>query len=228
MRPSARSPDHVSSCAQPQRGSPTVAGSTAGTPVHPVDAVYASSAWPAAAEDLATFVRKWARCRCATNGRELDVLVLHRRVRYLVQALSGMPFEDYLQKYIFDPLGMKDTRSPSHQTSWTASPPTTCVVTTDARRGRPRRALRRAPTFVSGGGGLLCTMADYPASAKCCRGGDSTGQHHRPAHLEVMTQNHCRVAATLTQMGSVPSPKRATKHRIRPGFATTWVKWRLG
>ena len=91
---------------------------------------------------------------------------------YLVETISGQRFDEYLQEYIFDPLGMEDTSFdvPSEKIDRFAA---------NYERG-PDRQLRllddpatsnyaEPQTFFSGGGGLVSTGARLPtASAKCC------------------------------------------------------------
>jgi CubicO group peptidase (beta-lactamase class C family) len=113
----------------------------------------------------------------------------------LVEKISGVPFAEYLQDHILGPLGMVDTsfevtadkvhrfaanyqRNPD-KTTTLMDDPTTSVYT-------------RPPTFVSGGGGLTGTLADY---ARFCemlrRGGELDG--HRiigPRTLDLMRRNH--------------------------------------
>lgn len=80
---------------------------------------------------------------------------------YLVEVLSGQTFDDYLQERLFDPLGMSDTGffvAPENAERF-------------ARQYRPRAdgTLARTdsgmflqkPKFLSGGGGLTSTAADY-------------------------------------------------------------------
>ena len=83
---------------------------------------------------------------------------------YLVELISGEPFDEYLRKTIFEPLGMRDTgfRLPQGQTARFAA---------NYRRQRDKRlTLEDDPesspylppqTFFSGGGGLVSTAEDY-------------------------------------------------------------------
>lgn len=92
-----------------------------------------------------------------TYGVSTDVL------GYLVEVVSGMPFEAFMQERIFKPLGMRDTAF---------SVPKENVVRFAAlyrptEEGKLRLA-RNAPLanddvsfFPSGGGGLVSTAADY-------------------------------------------------------------------
>ena len=87
---------------------------------------------------------------------------------YLVEVLSGQPFDEFLQERIFDPLGMVDTGfhvpAEDHgrfaqvygydEAGTLVAPPAP-----DASEG-PRPFLDPA-TFFSGGGGLVSTTMDY-------------------------------------------------------------------
>jgi len=83
---------------------------------------------------------------------------------YIVQKLSGMPFEEYLDKHIFKPLGMVDTSFyvPKEKLSRLAQ-----VYTYDKQgkltpqEGGFNRDYSIKPALPSGGGGLLSTATDY-------------------------------------------------------------------
>ncbi len=82
----------------------------------------------------------------------------------LVEVLSGQRFDDYVRATIFEPLGMVDTgfRVPDDQIDRFAA----CY-----KRDADKRLVlqddpldsryRRQPSFLSGGGGLVSTTADY-------------------------------------------------------------------
>ncbi len=82
----------------------------------------------------------------------------------LVEVLSGMPFDQYLKTHIFDPLGMVDTGfyvpkekmdrfaqmySPKREGGLSVADPNLS------------RNYVNAPTFFSGGGGMVSTATDY-------------------------------------------------------------------
>jgi len=83
---------------------------------------------------------------------------------YLVQKLSGMPFEEYLEKRIFKPLGMVDTAFfvPQEKLNRFAE-----MYTYDKQGAlTPEKAglnhdFSKKPAFPSGGGGLVSTATDY-------------------------------------------------------------------
>ena len=82
---------------------------------------------------------------------------------YLVEVLSGMPLDKYFQSRVFDPLKMNDTGFfvPEEQ-----QPRLSDVFTID-KEGTLKEmdgsseGFRKAPTMLSGGGGLVSTMDDY-------------------------------------------------------------------
>ena len=84
---------------------------------------------------------------------------------YLVEVVSGMPFEEFLQTRIFGPLGMVDTAFsvPPEKADRFAA-----LYRHNRREGLMKRVGGNAPLakdelnfFPSGGGGLVSTAADY-------------------------------------------------------------------
>ncbi len=94
-----------------------------------------------------------------TYGVSVDVL------GYLVEVVSGMPFEEFLQTRLFKPLGMMDTAFsvPPEKVNRFAA-----LYRHNRREGMMKRVGEDAPLandevsfFPSGGGGLVSTAADY-------------------------------------------------------------------
>ncbi|MDX2234574.1 MAG: serine hydrolase domain-containing protein [Hyphomonadaceae bacterium] len=124
---------------------------------------------------------------------------------YLVQAVSGIPFPQFLSERIFAPLGMCDTGfevAPGARerfaSCYMATPGGGMVRSDDARSS----VYLAPPEFVSGGGGLVSTAADY---LKFCRmliqGGVLDGQRLLGRKtVELMTQNHLPGGRFLTDM----------------------------
>ena len=116
-------------------------------------------------------------------------------VGYLVGKISGQPFEHFLRSRILDPLGMTDTdfMVPAAKASRFAA----CYAATPdgrmALQDDPQTSFfLKPPSFVSGGGGLVSTAADY---LRFCRmllnGGALDGVRLvSPKTLELMSQNH--------------------------------------
>ena len=114
---------------------------------------------------------------------------------YLVQVLSGQPFDEYLQEHIFDPLGMEDTgfdvpaekidrfaanyeRGPDKQLRLLDDPAT-------SNYAEPQ-------TFFSGGGGLVSTAHDYHRFCQMMLNeGELDGVRLLgPKTIELMKMNH--------------------------------------
>jgi CubicO group peptidase (beta-lactamase class C family) len=116
-------------------------------------------------------------------------------VGYLVGKISGQPFEQFLRTRIIDPLRMSDTdfMVPAAKASRFAA----CyAATADGRmtlQDDPQTSgFLQPPGFVSGGGGLVSTAADY---LRFCRmllnGGQLDGVRLvSPKTLELMSMNH--------------------------------------
>ena len=122
---------------------------------------------------------------------------------YLVQQLSGMPFETFLQQRIFAPLGMVDTgfTVQPHQVERLAAcyqhdPERRLVLDDDPRES----AWSRTPMLHSGGGGLVSTLADYHRFCELLRrGGELDGMRLLgPRTLALMRRNHLPGGADLT------------------------------
>ena len=114
---------------------------------------------------------------------------------YLVQTISGQPFDEYLAEHIFAPLGMVDTgfHVPAEQQQRFAA---------NYERG-PDKQLRllddpatsnylEEQTFFSGGGGLVSTAQDYWRFCQMMlNGGELDGARILgPKTIELMTMNH--------------------------------------
>lgn len=114
---------------------------------------------------------------------------------YLVGKVSGVPFEQFLRQRIFAPLGMVDTDF--HVPAAKASRLAACYMpNADGQlklQDDPATSkYLRPPTFISGGGGLVSTAADY---LRFCRmllnGGVLDGTRLlSPKTIELMTLNH--------------------------------------
>ena len=124
---------------------------------------------------------------------------------YLVGKISGMSFEQFLQQRVFDPLGMRDTGF--HVPESKASRLAACYrfagdqpmqLADDPRTS----SFLNSPAFVSGGGGLVSTMADYLRFCQMLlNGGQLEGVRLiSPKTLELMTMNHLPGGKDLTQL----------------------------
>ncbi len=114
---------------------------------------------------------------------------------HLVEVLSGEPFDEYLRRYIFEPLGMQDTaffvppeKVDRFAACYDRQPGKKLRVQDDPQRSR----YLAPPRFVSGGGGLVSTATD---TLRFCRmllgGGELDGARLIGRKtLELMTRNH--------------------------------------
>ncbi len=121
----------------------------------------------------------------------------------LVEILSGERLDDYLRRHLFEPLGMADTGFfvPDEKLDRFAA---------NYYRREKKIALmddpetsgyRKSPVFLSGGGGLVSTAADY---LRFCRmllgGGELDGMRIlSPKTLSFMTRNHLSGGRDLTE-----------------------------
>lgn len=153
---------------------------------------------------------------------------------YLVGKVSGMPFETFLKERIFDPLGMIDTAF--HVPEEKAARFCACYavgalgskvlsdkgpVLQDDPRTSP---YLKPPAFVSGGGGLVSTAADYMRFARMLlQGGELDGVRLLgPKTLALMTANHMPGGADLPSMSrSMFSEATYDGVGFGLGFATT-------
>jgi CubicO group peptidase (beta-lactamase class C family) len=124
-------------------------------------------------------------------------------VGYLVEAISGLPLDEYLQRNIFEPLGMVDTgfwvrphQAGRFAANYTPAPSGNGLTVFDDPE---TSAYLKAPTFFSGGGGLVSTAADYLRFCRMLLGGgrlDGARIIGRKT-LQLMTSNHLVDGKTL-------------------------------
>lgn len=113
---------------------------------------------------------------------------------YLIGKVAGQPFETYLRERIFRPLRMVDTDFfvPADKAARFAACYNATADGMKLQDDPERSPYLRPPTFVSGGGGLVSTAADY---LRFCRmllnGGELDGARIlSPKTIELMTANH--------------------------------------
>ncbi|MGZ4718097.1 MAG: serine hydrolase domain-containing protein [Acidimicrobiales bacterium] len=113
----------------------------------------------------------------------------------LVEVISGQPFDDYLQTTIFDPLGMLDTGFHVQEDDVDRL---AALYTRDADKrlellDDPETSpLRRPPSLLLGGGGLVGTTHDYLRFCEMLlNGGEREGVRVLGRKtVELMTSNH--------------------------------------
>ncbi len=114
---------------------------------------------------------------------------------HLVEVISGLPFDRYLEKHVFRPLGMNETgfRVPDALRDRFAA----CYVRGPRKRLRLEDDPEDSPylgdvTFFSGGGGLVSTAGDYLRFCQALLNGGSLDGVRilGPRTLDLMTRNH--------------------------------------
>jgi len=147
-------------------------------------------------ETLARSVEKLAKLPLLfTPGTAWNYSISTDVCGYLVEVISGKPFDIFLQERIFGPLGMIDSgfsvtdgKLERFAACYAAAPGGKRVLQDD-----PEKSLgRKHPKLLSGGGGLLSTAGDY---LRFCRmllnGGELDGARLLSRKtIELMTINH--------------------------------------
>jgi len=123
----------------------------------------------------------------------------------LVEVLSGMPLDRYFDEHIFEPLGMKDTAFSVPETklgrfaaNYQRQPDKSLKLLDDPKAS----TYATAPTFLSGGGGLTGTTADYLRFCEMLRqGGQFDGERIIGSRtLRLMTANHLPGGSDLASL----------------------------
>jgi CubicO group peptidase (beta-lactamase class C family) len=124
---------------------------------------------------------------------------------YLVEIISGMRFDEYLQTNLFDPLGMVDTGFyvPEEKLDRLAAiymrdPEKRLILAYDPVKS----PFTKPPTFLSGGGGLVSTAPDYYRFCQMLlNGGELDGVRILGRRtIELMTRNHLPDGQILTDL----------------------------
>jgi CubicO group peptidase (beta-lactamase class C family) len=114
---------------------------------------------------------------------------------YLVEIMSGMPFDEYLKTNIFDPLKMVDTafyvpleKIERFAALYSRQPDKKLMLVDDPGNS----SFSKPPSFLSGGGGLVSTAADYFRFCQMLiNGGELEGVRILGRKtIELMTMNH--------------------------------------
>lgn len=154
---------------------------------------------------LATMVENLAALPLVFHPGEMWLYGLSTDIcGHLVEVISGQRFDDYLQEHLFDPLQMVDTGF---------SVGDDAVARFAANYGRradkslaviddpETSTYRTPPAFLSGGGGLVSTTADYLRFAQMLlNGGELDGVRILGRKtVELMTINHLPGGAGLAE-----------------------------
>jgi CubicO group peptidase (beta-lactamase class C family) len=137
----------------------------------------------------------------------------------VVQRLSGMPFDKYLQKNIFEPLAMVDTFFevpadklnrflPNHY----LDPKTGKLTTIEDTPGSAMRDYKTVSLF-SGGGGLVSSTMDYMRFCIALRNGGVLDGNRILGEktIKYMTTNHLPASLQATGSGEQPTISAAAK-----------------
>ncbi len=135
---------------------------------------------------------------------------------YLIEKISGKPFEQFLKERIFDPLGMNDTafyvpgeKAHRFAACYNASPGGMASFHAPGAKGSltlqddpTTSSFLTPPSFISGGGGLCSTAADYLTFCRALLNGGELGGVRllAPKTLALMTTNHLPGGHDLTQL----------------------------
>ncbi|MCI3131891.1 serine hydrolase domain-containing protein [Phenylobacterium aquaticum] len=123
----------------------------------------------------------------------------------LVQRISGQSFESFLQEKIFAPLGMTDTSFSVREDQklrfaacYNATPAGGLTLQDDPTTS----PYLTAPTFHSGGGGLVSTAHDYMRFCRMLAGGGQLDGVRliAPRTLKLMASNHLPGGQDLTKL----------------------------
>jgi CubicO group peptidase (beta-lactamase class C family) len=175
---------------------------------HPLDALYRRAGvegraplMPQEGEpavDLADMVDKLSHLPLLFSpGRRWSYSVATDVCGYLIELISGQPLDRFLAARIFEPLGMVDTAFSVTADAATSAHP---LVEVDPVA---TSVFLSHPTFLSGGGGLVSTAADYLRFAHMLlNGGELDGARVLGRKtVEYMTTNHLPTGGDLASMG---------------------------
>jgi CubicO group peptidase (beta-lactamase class C family) len=160
----------------------------------PVDKLYRESS-PFQAPSLKEFVGRVAKLPLAYQPGEAWMYSVSVDIQgYLVEALSGRPFPDFVRDRILVPLGMKDTgffvpqdKLARLATVYRPDPKGSGLV---AAPNDPH--VTEPPVLPSGGGGMYSTAGDYVRFAQMLLGGGELNGVRllSPSTVELMRSNH--------------------------------------
>lgn len=180
------------------------------SPTDPVDKMY-REARLFTAKDLTEFAEKLAELPLRYEpGERWHYSVAVDVTGLVVERISGMPFDKYLEKNIFEPLGMQDTFFevpkekldrflPNH--FWNKEKGELVTIGDNLPQSLARYT--NGVTLFSGGGGLVSTTHDYMRFAEMLRNdGEYDGARIiGPKTLKFMTRNHLPESASQVGTG---------------------------
>jgi CubicO group peptidase (beta-lactamase class C family) len=182
-------------------------GLTYGATNHPVDKIYRRIGVNRdRTETLSTFMDKMGQTPLRYEPGTAWMYSMSTDVcGGLVEAISGQPFDEYLQKNIFEPLGMIDTSfwvAPEKQSRFAANYQRGADKELKLIDDPERSTYLTNPSFFSGGGGLTSTTADYLRFCEMLRRGGELGGHRilGPRTIDLMRKNHLADGKDLAGM----------------------------
>lgn len=205
------------------------AGLSYGATRHPVDKVYRDlQIRRGEGETLSSIVDKLTQVPLHYSPGERWMYSYATDVcGHLVEALSGMTLDRYFQSHVFEPLGMTDTafhvdagRVERFAANYQRRADKTLALIDDPMAS----SYAAPPAFLSGGGGLVGTTADYLRFCDMLRcGGTLDGQRIIGSRtLRMMTRNHLAGGRDLTEMAIGAFSETAYEGTgFGLGFATT-------
>jgi len=182
-------------------------GLSYGSGGHPVDRRYqALEVNRAEGETLASFVEKLARVPLHFEpGTRWMYSYATDVCGHLVEVLSGMTLDRYFAEHIFEPLGMVDTafnvpgrKLKRFAANYQRQPDKSLKLFDDPQAS----GYAKPPSFLSGGGGLTGTTADYLRFCEMLRcAGQLDGERIIGSRtLRLMTSNHLPAGSDLASM----------------------------
>ena len=195
----------------------------------PVDQVYMGlQVRSEPGETMASFVEKLGKVPLRYQPGERWMYSLSTDVcGALVEKISGQKFDVFLKETIFDPLGMKDTgfsvpdeKIERFAACYRRAPDKSLQLADDPITS----VYRTAPSFLSGGGGLVSTTEDYLRFCEMLRrGGELDGTRILgPRTIDLMRRNHLKDGGDLLTLGVdgiADGPQAGVGFGL--GFATT-------
>jgi CubicO group peptidase (beta-lactamase class C family) len=177
---------------------------------HAVDAMYRTAGYEWSAppgKDLAQCCDDWAALPLLFQpGAEWNYGVSTDVLGRVVEVVSGMSLDQFFRTRIFEPLGMNETAFYVNEAdqSRLAALYVPAPGTREAVRYDPLGIVPTStPEFLSGGGGLASTMADYHRFTQLLlNGGELDGVRLLGTRtLRYMVQNHLPGGADLEEIG---------------------------
>ncbi|GAA1950649.1 serine hydrolase domain-containing protein [Amycolatopsis minnesotensis] len=177
---------------------------------HAVDELYRKAGyewWVPRGTDLASAVEQWAALPLLFHpGTEWNYSVATDVLGRLVEVASGQPLDEFFRTRILDPLGMTETGFEAEGDSldrlaalYLAVPGSDAIVRNDLLA----YPVDGRPTYLSGGGGLVSTAADYHRFTQfLLREGELDGVRLLgPRTVALMRGNHLPGHVDLEQFG---------------------------